>query len=233
MPSTVTALLGGVALLLGGVTPLPPQSWKLAAATPALSLQTREDLRCSAAFAVVAMEQAGGDALAGWPSLAVRGKRFFADTGQKAMAEGALTREQVRELITADVTALQTAADPDKALAALAKPCIVRLDATIAPLAQPNLSQCAAIFDLAYDEVHGREGMTPAAQDLKTLASVLAAREREALIAAGGTGDDADRTLAEARTAMSATDPDGTAQAEKYDLAHCYDLAKPAEKSHY
>lgn len=179
------------------------------------------------------MEQAGGDALAGWPLLAVRGKRFFADAGQKAMAEGALTREQVRELITADVTALQSAPDPDQALAALAKPCVARLDETVAPLATPNLKQCAAIFDLAYDEVHGRQGMTPAAQDLKTLASVLAAREREALIAAGGTGDDADRALAEARTAMSVMDPDGTAQAEKYDLAHCYDLAKPAEKSHY
>ncbi|MBB4614456.1 hypothetical protein [Novosphingobium taihuense] len=200
---------------------------------PALSAQTHEDLRCSAAFALVSLEQSSGEMLAGWPQLAVRGKRFFADSGEAAMKEGQLSREQVRELIAVEVRALQTASDPDKALADLAKPCVARLDAKVAPLAMPNLSQCAAIFGIAYDEVHGREGMSPAAQDLRTLASVLAAREREALIAAGGTGDDADRKLSEARTAMGGTAADGTAEVDRYEIAHCYDLAKPAEKSHY
>lgn len=86
---------------------------------------------------------------------------------------------------------------------------------------------------LAVDEVHAREGMSAAAKDLKTLASVLASREREALVAAGRSGDEADRTLAEAREAMAAEAADGAGGVDKYDIAHCYDLAKPNEKSHY
>jgi hypothetical protein len=204
----------------------------MAQTPPQLSSQTRDDLRCSAAFAVVALEQSGGDALDGWPPLAVRGKRFFADTGEHAMKEGALSREQVRDLIVAQVQALQTSPDPDKALAALAKPCTARLDATVPPLVTPDLRQCAAILGLAYAEVHAREGMSASAQDLKTLESVLSSREREAVLAAGGSGDDADRTLAEAREVMAA-EAKGDGGVDRYDIAHCYELAKPQEKSHY
>lgn len=203
------------------------------AQTPELSPQTTEDLRCAAAFAVVALEQSGGEGPDGWPPLALRGKRFFADAGERAMKEGALSREQVRDRIAAQVQALQTASDPDAALAALVKPCSARLDATVAPLVTPDLKQCAAILDLAYDEVHAREGMSAPAQDLKTLASVLAAREREALLAMGKSGDEADRTLSDAREAIRAEAGDGQGGVDKYDIAHCYELAKPQEKSHY
>ncbi|AXU18731.1 hypothetical protein C7W88_06250 [Novosphingobium sp. THN1] len=163
----------------------------------------------------------------------MRGKTFFADTGERAMKEGALTREQVRDLIAVQVQALQTAPDPDKALSALAKPCLARLDATVPPLVAPTLKQCAAILGLAYSEVHAREGMSTSAQDLKTLESVLSSREREAIIAAGGSGDDADRTLAEAREAMAAEAGDGKGGVDKYDIARCYEFARPQEKSHY
>ncbi|MDT0506624.1 hypothetical protein [Novosphingobium sp. MMS21-SN21R] len=193
----------------------------------------RAALRCAAAFAVVATEQASGDALDGWPPLAVRGKQFFADTGERITQEAAISREAVRDLIAAEVRALQTAADPDAALSALTKPCVVRLDAAVPPLVVPDLRRCAAILDLAYEDMHAREGLTPAARDLKTLASVLASREREALIAAGRSGDEADRIVSEGRDAMLAEAADGKGGIEKYDIAHCYDLAKPAEKSHY
>lgn len=229
----VTALLARVALLPLTVGFVPAQAGAQALAAPQLTAQGRDDLRCAAAFAIVALEQSGGDALEGWPPLAVRGKTFFADTGERAMKEGALTREQVRDLIAAQVQALQTAPDPDKALSALAKPCLARLDATVPPLVAPTLKQCAAILGLAYSEVHAREGMSTSAQDLKTLESVLSSREREAIIAAGGSGDDADRTLAEAREAMAAEAADGKGGVDKYDIARCYEFAKPQEKSHY
>lgn len=197
----------------------------------------RASLRCAAAFAIVATEQAGGDALPGWPLLAVRGKRFFTDTGVAVMQEAGLDRAAVQGLIAVDVQALQTSADPDAALLALAKPCLIRLDATIAPLVTPSLNQCAAILALAYEEVYARDGLTPAARDLKTLASVLAAREREALIALGKTNGEADRVLAETREAIIAEAGQGTGAGtggiEKYEIAHCYTLAKPDEKTHY
>ncbi|ABD27762.1 hypothetical protein Saro_3327 [Novosphingobium aromaticivorans DSM 12444] len=211
----------------------------LSAATPATAQPTplteahRTDLRCAAAFAIVALEQSDGDALEGWPPLAVRGKRFFADTGERVMKEAGISRDAVRDAIAGEVRSLQTAADPDAALTALARPCLARLDASVPPLKVPDLKQCAAIMALAVDEVHAREGMSAAAKDLKTLASVLASREREALVAAGRSGDEADRTLAEAREAMAAEAADGAGGVDKYDIAHCYDLAKPNEKSHY
>ena len=200
------------------------------AQTPPLALNDvqRTDLRCSAAFAIVAMEQAGGDALPGWPPLALRGKSFFADTGERVMREAGLTRDGVRALIAAEVQTLQAAPDPDAALAALAGPCVARLDATVPPLKQPDLAQCAAILDLAYEEVHAREGMSAAARDLKTLAMVLADRQRKSVTSTGGSSEAADRTLAQARGAMAAE-----GAAEQFDIAHCYDLAKPDEKSHY
>lgn len=229
LPLRVTALLARVALL-----PLTVGFPTAQAQTPPqMSVQAREDLRCAAAFAIVALEQSGGDALEGWPPLAVRGKTFFADAGERAMKEGALTREQVRDLIGTQVQALQTAPDPDKALSALAGPCLARLDATVPPLVIPTLKQCAAILGLAYAEVHAREGMSTSARDLKTLESVLSSREREAIIASGKSGDEADRVLAEARDAMAAEASDGKAGVNKYDIAHCYELAKPQEKSHY
>jgi len=197
-------------------------------AAPALSEDHRTDLRCSAAFAIVAMEQAGGDALPGWPQLALRGKTFFADTGERVMREAGLKREAVRAQIAGEVQALQAAPDPDVALAALAGPCVARLDATVPPLKTPSLAQCAAILDLAYEEIHAREGMSAAARDMKTLAMVLADRQRKAVTGAGGSGEAADRSIAEGRTAITAE-----GAIDQFDIAHCYELAKPEEKTHY
>ncbi len=210
--------------------PLPP------ADLSRLTADARTDLRCAAAFAVVATEVrslAKRSADAGWPPLAARGKRFFADTGTRVMTEAGLTREAVRTALASEVVALQSAKDPEAALAALAKPCLARLDASVPPLTVPDLNQCAAILTLAADEIHGRDGMTAAAQDLRTLASVLTAREREALIAAGKTGDEADRTVILAREAMAAEAGDDKGGIDKYDVAHCYELARPTEKTHY
>jgi hypothetical protein len=166
----------------------------------------------------------------------VRGKRYFVEVSTRVVAEAGLTREQVRDLIVADVGTLQKGASADPADAALAtqmRACLPLLDKAVPPLRAPDLLQCTAILSLAFEEIHGREGMTPAAQDMKTLASVLTAREREALIAAGRSGDQADQAIAEAHDAMLKEAFDEGGGVEKYDIAHCYDLAKPDQKSHY
>ena len=178
----------------------------------------------------------GAPAALAFPPLAVRGKRYFVEVSTRVIAEAGLTREQVRDLIVADVGTLQksASADPaDTALTTQMRACLPLLDKAVPPLRTPDLVQCTAILSLAYEEVHGREGMTPAAQDMKTLASVLTAREREALIAAGRSGDQADQAIAEAHDAMLKEAFDEGGGVEKYDIAHCYDLAKPDQKSHY
>lgn len=193
-------------------------------------------LQCAATFAVVATGQAQGDEAAlAFPPLAVRGKRYFAAVGDRVVSETGMTREQVRDLLTVDVASLQARAgtDPDGALRTAMKPCLPRLEAEVPPLKVPDLLQCSAILSLAYEEVHAREGLSPAAQDMKTLASVLSAREHEALVAKGKSGDEADAVLALAHDAMLKEAFDGAGGVEKYDIAHCYELAKPDAKSHY
>lgn len=220
----------GVALAPAGAQAPDP------AAAPLLTADHRAALRCAAVFAIVATEQRNGvrEALA-FPPLAFRGKRYFAQTAMDVMAQANISREAVRDLMTAEAAALQKTATADPAAMPQAQmaACLPRLDRAVPPLATPNLGQCAAIFAMAYDEVHAREGLSPAARDLATLASVLASRQREALVAAGSTGDDADRRLAEARDAMRVEASDGEGGVDKYDIARCYDLARPDEKSHY
>jgi hypothetical protein len=227
--------LSGLALILSGT---------LAAAetaAPDLSRLTgdhRAMLECAAVFAVVASEQeASADQSLAYPPLAWRGKEYFVLSSTRVMDEAGLSREAVRDLLTADVAALQQQAqgsDPDAVIAAAMKPCLPRLDATVPPLEKPDLLQCSAILKVAYEDVHAREGLSRTAQDLATLASVLTAREKEALTAAGASPDAADRTIAEAHDKLlaDAFDPKG-AGAEKYDIAHCYELAKPDPKKHY
>ncbi|MDE2561952.1 MAG: hypothetical protein KGL48_06840 [Sphingomonadales bacterium] len=194
----------------------------------------RAALQCAAVFAVVALEQKRGlpSALA-FPPLAWRGKEFFVRASAQVEDEAGLNREQVRDLLVADVAALQRQAadskDPDGTLAAAMKPCQAMLDASVAPLEKPDLLACAAIFRLAYEEVHASEGMTARAKDLMTLGSVLEDRARKQQIAAGKSGNEADAALERARDALR-QDPAG---ADRYALETCDDLARPDPKTHY
>lgn len=216
-----------------------PSPTAVAGTAPDLSRLTpthRAELRCAAAFAIVASEQERGIAGAlAFPPMGARGKQYFVDVGTRVAGEAGLTREQVRDLMVADVAQMQKRAAnaPDAEMAAEMKPCLARLDAAVPPAKVPTLLQCTAILSLAYEEVHGREGMSASARDLATLSSVLTSREREALIAAQKSGDEADQTIAQAHDAMLAEAFDNQGGVEKYDIAHCYDLAKPNEKSHY
>jgi hypothetical protein len=214
------------------ISPIPRVGPDLSHLTP----EHDSDLRCAAAIALAASAQAQGDgAASALPPMAVRGKRYFTDVGLRVAQQAGLSAQQVRDILTADVAQLQKAgaADPDGALTAAVKPCLARLDAAVPPLKTPDLPQCGAILAIAYEELHARDGMTTAAQDLKTLASVLAAREHEALVATGKSGDEADAAQAQAHDAMLKEAFDGTGGVEKYDIGHCYDLARPDPKSHY
>lgn len=208
----------------------------LAANPAAPDAALKADLHCAAAFAIAASEQARGSAAAlALPPLAVRGKRFFADAGARAVEQGGMTQEAVRALLVAEVTAMQhrAAADPDRELAAEVRPCLARLDSAVPPLQTPDLAQCAAILTLGRDEERAGGGDTAAARDLQTLAQVLATRARGALIAGGKSGDGADAAIEAVREAMRAEAAGRPGGVDHYDIAHCYDLAAPDAKSHY
>lgn len=221
-----------LALVTSPVTAAAPPS--ATSVVPAAALQA--DLHCAAAFAIAASEQARGSAAAlALPPMAVRGKRFFADAGARAVEQGGMTQEVVRNLLVAEVTEMQrrAAADPDRELAAEVRPCLARLDAAVPPLQTPDLAQCAAILTLAWEEERAKGSDSAAARDLQTLVQVLSTRARDAFIVGGKSGDGADAAVESARDAMRAEAANRPGGVDNYDIAHCYDLAAPDAKSHY
>lgn len=102
---------------------------------PGMTLEQKTLLRCSAAFAIVASEQARGvESARAWPPLSERGKEFFVQSGARLMDELQLTQEQVQALYKAEVSRLQDesgkAADPKKMVAGIMQPCLLLLDAS-------------------------------------------------------------------------------------------------------
>lgn len=199
-----------------------------------LTATQKQDLRCSAAFAIIASEQERRVPWAQeWPRLSVRGKDFFTETGLSLIRESGRTREQVSALMVAEVTALQDAAagtaDPNAIVDAIRQPCLERLGEVVAPLEKPDLVTCAGIMELAYREVHGREGLSASAKDLKTLASVLDDRARKQLLSQGKSANESDRILGEARDGFAAASAERAEQGltDPTDYDHCFDLAAP------
>lgn len=236
MVAPMLRFLPAAALILALVTSpvtAAPEAPEAPAAPDAALLA---DLHCAAAFAIAASEQARGSAAAlALPPLAVRGKRFFADVGARAVEQGGMTQEAVRDLLVAEVTAMQrrAATDPNRELVAEVRPCLARLDAAVPPLQTPDLAQCAAILTLAWEEERAKGPDGAAARDLQTLAQVLTSRARDGFIASGKSGDSADAAVEAARDAMRSEAANRPGGVNNYDIAHCYDLAAPDAKSHY
>jgi hypothetical protein len=166
---------------------------------PTLDAELGAQLTCSAAFAIVASEQARGTprcrrvAATQHPRPRVLRALRGADHGR----DGA-SREAVRALLEGEVARLQKVArdsgNPDAALAPHREACVERLDREVAKLAKPTLAQCTAIMSLAYEEVYARDRLeSPRSRDLKTLATVLESRERKALQAQGLSNEAVDR----------------------------------------
>ena len=101
------------ALALAALLALVPISGQAqeSPASPApsqLSLEQATLLRCSAAFAIVASEQARGvEAALAYPPLQERGKEYFVRSGARLMDELGLTRESLQAMLQAEVARLQ------------------------------------------------------------------------------------------------------------------------------
>jgi hypothetical protein len=77
-----------------------PAAAQVSAVPPQLTLEQSTALRCSAAFAIVAADQAAGDAKAlAFPPLAQRGREFFVRASAQLMDETGVTRADVAALL--------------------------------------------------------------------------------------------------------------------------------------
>lgn len=84
-------------------------------------------LRCSAAFAIVARQQADGRAEAKrYPAMEPRGKEFFVRASAQLMDEAKLTREQVQAALQAEAKDLSAPGKLDAVMPA----CLLSLDAS-------------------------------------------------------------------------------------------------------
>jgi urease accessory protein UreF len=108
----------------------------LLAATQAPVVDSATAMRCSAAFGIVASEQARGiDSAKAYPELGQRGREFFVQAGARLMDEEQLTREQMQARFKQEVDKLQTESiaspDPAGTMRAIMTPCLALLDATV------------------------------------------------------------------------------------------------------
>lgn len=77
-----------------------PAAAQVPAAAPQLTLEQSTALRCSAAFAIVAADQAAGNAKAlAFPPMAQRGREFFVRASAQLMDEAQVTRADVAALL--------------------------------------------------------------------------------------------------------------------------------------
>jgi hypothetical protein len=137
--------------------------------------------------------------------------------GERVMKETGKTREAVKELILADVAALQQSKDLARGEV---DSCVARIAVVAPPRPLPELPRCAAILQVAAENVKAREGLTKGAKDLATLAAVLAYRARVEGVAAGRTEAQVTDAIATERAAAikaGSTDED--------ELQSCADLA--------
>ncbi|ASK88793.1 hypothetical protein [Sphingorhabdus sp. SMR4y] len=202
-----------------------------------LNVNQQQALSCVAVLAIVASEQERGVAGAfDYPLLSERGATYAGLVGEQIMEESGRNREQVRDAMIAAVAerqaVAQEAADPDQAVSGEMAICLPLLDAAVPPRPKPDLTQCAGMLQLAYEEVHDREGLSKTAQDLKTLAAVLDSRARDQMRAEGLSGPESDILLTQSREALlaEARQREARGQGSNLDFEHCFTLAAPEDK---
>jgi len=115
-----------IAALMVAASP-GPASAQEATESPKLSLEQMTAVRCSAAFAIVAVRQTQGDADAlAYPALAERGREFLVRSSAQLMDEAELSRDAVAKLLQAEA---QKMSEDDK-IAQIMPSCLMLLDAS-------------------------------------------------------------------------------------------------------
>jgi hypothetical protein len=100
-----------------------------------MTLEQAMLLRCSAAFAIIANEQArGAPGSNAYPDLRARGKKYFALAGARLMDELQLSEEQFTARMRVEVESQQKAsieaANPKAYVDGVMQPCLIALNAS-------------------------------------------------------------------------------------------------------
>jgi len=196
------------------------------------------DLTCVATFAIIASEQVRGDPkMLAYPPMSIKGKYYTANTGLRITKETGKSKEAVREAILKELATLQAAhaksADPDIVIADSMRKCLPLLEVEVPQKPQPTLPECAALVGFAYDEMYKSEGLSKSARDLKTIASVLDNRAREAMLADGKSGNERDIAMIDSKFAVTAKlkASESGADVSELNMDYCFSLAAPKPKT--
>ena len=214
------ALIAIAALLAGGT------------AAQAYTPEQGRLVQCVAQLSIIASEQqAGVSSALVYPPLADSGARFAQVAGERLMREAKQSREQMRDAFIAGVAAEQKRATADGGAREIPRAeviaCIDLMEKAAPAPPLPTLPQCAGMVKLAYDEVHGREGFSKSAKDMAMIAAVLEARARDALMEAGKSRTEAERSLTETREtiAKDVTRREADGVSAGLDIQPCFDMA--------
>lgn len=193
-------------------------------AAASLDATQQRDIACVATLAIVTYEQGRGETR--WPAVGEDGARYAQVVGERVMKQSGQTREQVRDAILAAVVERQKAKTlSDTEVTA----CLALMRDALPALPAPTLPQCAAMLRLAYDDEHGRNGLSDDARKLATIASILDHKAREALRVEGRSGPEADAAMTTARERVAAEvkarEADGVSAG--LDYSACLVMAKP------
>ena len=193
-----------------------------AALPPPMTAEQASRVRCVAALAIVANDQArgapGGEDV---PPLAKRGAHFAGIVGASLTKDKVRSREQVKATMTAAVATFQKA----KTLSPeTVNQCIALMNRVDPPAPPPSLTQCAATLSLAYEDVAKRDAASNAAKDMATFAAVVTARARAELRDGGKTEAEGDVILGHAKDAIAA---DAKAGRDTPEIGTCLDYARP------
>lgn len=194
----------------------------------------RHELRCVAAFALVAYDQQrGAPGWDGFPDLTVRGAHFSdvvrarlaKASGQEDDAIKAAVRTQIGQLQEDAVKA----EDPQRMTQALVRDCLAQADRIDPPPAEPTMLRCAALASVADQDLRARDGQSDAATAMAMLAAVLESEARKELRAAGKTGPESDTALGLERETVAATRPEDSERVNRNgeELRLCMGLVKP------
>lgn len=198
-------------LALGAAT----QPAHLAGTAPDLTRLTerhRHDLRCAAAFAVVAAGQARGDAATlALPPLGIRGRSYLGLVGERVAAETGLSGETVRDLLADAAQRLGPQGAP-----IAAGQCLGELDAAVPPRPAPDTVDCLAILGTYAEAIDARDPGSALAATLHGEAAALMPPPHDP-----ATDRAIDRAKARVREALTG----GPASVDADDYAACRRLA--------
>jgi len=191
---------------------------------PALTERHHHDLRCAAAFAVVAVAQTRGDAAAlALPPLGIRGKHYMGQVGERVAAETGLSGEAVHDLL---IEAARIVTHDGATTVAVA--CLGDLDGAVPPRPAPDAVACLGLLGVYADVLATRDGDSALARTLARESARLGPAAHGLLVARGlddaGQAAAIDHQRALAREALNG----GPASIDADDFAQCRKLADAA-----